>query len=103
MVVLPQVHWDFQTSAPSRELSQPLQALWWLKKGDFKLGDAWEQAHGICQTAEGQKAYDWVHALAHWIEGDEGNSDYWYRRVGEERTSDDPGIEWDHIAAQLSA
>jgi len=99
---MPDPDWNFEASDPSSELSQPLQALWWLKKGDFKLGDAWEQAHRICQTAEGQKAYDWVHALAHWIEGDEWNSDYWYRNAGQQRISKDPAIEWDHIVAELT-
>jgi len=100
---MPAPSWNFEALEPSQDLSQPLQALWWLKKGDFKLGAEWEQAHAICQIAEGNKAHDWVHALAHWIEGDEQNSAYWYRRVGKERTSDDPGVEWDHIAAQLGA
>lgn len=95
------ISWNLDATEPNKDLSQPLQALWWLKKGDFKLGAEWEHAHIICQAAEGNKAHDWVHALAHWIEGDERNSDYWYGRVGEERTSDDPGVEWDHIVAQL--
>lgn len=86
---------------PPSDLSPPLQALWWLKKGDLRMGEGWHKAHGICQTAEGDKAYDWVHGLAHWIEGDTGNSDYWYRRVGEKRTSTDALQEWQHIAAVL--
>lgn len=89
-------------AAPPSDLSQPLQAMWWLKKGNFKLGTEWEQAHRICQIAEGTKEYDWVHALAHWIEGDEWNSDYWYRRVGEARSSDDAAVEWEHIVAAFS-
>lgn len=46
------------------------------------LGPQWDRAHGICQLAEGDFAHDLVHALCHWIEGDTGNRDYWYRRVG---------------------
>ena len=87
-------------SAPPDELSDIGQALWWLKKGDFKLGDAWENAHEICQSAEGTKSYDYVHALAHWIEGDMGNAAYWYRRVGETQHADIP-TEWDHLADTL--
>lgn len=94
---------SLDAAAPPNDLSQPLQAMWWLKKGNFKLGSEWEQAHGICQIAEGSKAHDWVHALAHWIEGDEWNSNYWYRRVGEVRTSDDVAVEWEYIVTQLSA
>ena len=59
----------------------PQQALDHLKRGAFKMGAEWEKAHAICQTAEGTFEFDLVHALAHWIEGDEGNRDYWYARV----------------------
>jgi len=67
---------------PPTDHSPPQQALWWLKQGALKLGAEWEKAHAICQTAEGTFEYDLVHALAHWIEGDISNRDYWYRRVG---------------------
>jgi len=93
---------SLQDDQPPADLSPPLQALWWLKKGDLALGQEWERAHAICQTAEGEKPYDWVHGLAHWIEGDSGNSDYWYRRVGERRVSSDASQEWHHIVAKLS-
>ncbi len=56
-------------TGPTIHLSPPQQALWWLKKGGFKLGPEWDKAHAICQTAEGTFEYDLVHALAHWIEG----------------------------------
>jgi hypothetical protein len=61
--------------------SPPQQALALLKQGGFRMGADWDKAHAICQTAEGTYDYDLVHALAHWIEGDEGNRDYWYARV----------------------
>lgn len=91
---------DFSLRTPSADFSPPLQALWWLKKGEFKMGAEWEKAHAICQTAEGTRAYDLVHALAHWIEGDEGNRDYWYSRVGGGRaaTVED---EWQRILALI--
>ncbi|QHQ37297.1 hypothetical protein GO499_05250 [Algicella marina] len=76
-----------------------MRALWWLRKGGLRMGPEWEEAHAICQTAEGTPAYDRVHALAHWIEGDRFNSDYWYRRSGTERVSEDPAHEW---AAQVA-
>jgi hypothetical protein len=63
-------------------LSPPQKALAFLKQGNFKMGEHWDRAHAICQTAEGTFEYDLVHALAHWIEGDTSNRDYWYRRVG---------------------
>ncbi len=87
-------------TAPPDSLSDVGQALWWLKKGDFKLGQSWENAHEICQSAEGTKSYDWVHALAHWIEGDMGNAAYWYRRVGETRL-DTIAAEWDKLTQEL--
>ena len=86
---------------PPAELSAPLQALWWLKKGDLHTGPEWHKAHEICQTAEGDKAHDWVHALVHWIEGDQSNANYWYRRVGEHRHGNDVAAEWQHIVDRL--
>jgi hypothetical protein len=74
---------DFSISSPSETMTPPQQALWWLKKGELRLGAGWDKAHAICQTAEGTLAYDQVHALAHWIEGDKTNAAYWYRRTGE--------------------
>jgi hypothetical protein len=82
---------------PPTDLSQPRLALWWLKEGAFKMGNAWEKAHAICQTAEGTRDYDLVHALAHWIEGDVSNRDYWYRRVGGWSRADNMDAEWQRI------
>src|SRR5690606_23025885 len=36
-------------SEPPKDMSKPLQALWWLKKGELRVGPEWEQAHGIVQ------------------------------------------------------
>lgn len=82
---------------PTETLSPPLQALWWLKKGGFRLGPGWDTAHAICQTVEGTFEYDLVHALAHWIEGDLGNRDYWYRRVKQQH-ADTIEAEWKRVA-----
>ena len=89
-------------SEPPKDMSKPLQALWWLKKGSFRVGDEWEQAHVIVQAMEGVQAFDWVHALMHWIEADMGNADYWYRRAGKKRATASVASEWEHIAAALS-
>jgi hypothetical protein len=80
----------------------PQQALQHLKQGAFTLGDAWKKAHAICQTAEGTYDYDLVHALAHWIEGDLGNRDYWYRRVKGWQRAETIATEWDKISMHLS-
>lgn len=83
-------------------LSDPLQALWWLRKGGFALGPEWEKAHELCQRDEGDQAHDLVHALAHWIEGDMSNAGYWYRRVKRSRAAT-VEAEWRAIAELLLA
>ncbi len=81
--------------------SPPQQALALLKQGAFKMGADWEKAHAICQTAEGTFEYDLVHALAHWIEGDMGNRDYWYARVKPWLRAETVEAEAKQIAARL--
>ena len=92
-----------ENSAPPADMDRALQALWWLRKGNMRTGPEWERAHEICQASEGVKEFDWIHALAHWIEGDASNADYWYRRAGEVRGGADPAAEWDRIAERLNA
>jgi len=92
---------DLSSSEPTLG-SRPLyQALWWIAKGDFKTGDEWEQAHNICQAREGNNPYDWVHALLHWIEGDEWNANYWYRHIGKNRQGKNFEEEWQIIVDQI--
>ncbi len=92
---------DTTHAAPPATLSPPQQALWWLKKGNLKVGAEWTTAHSICQQAEGTFEYDLVHALCHWIEGDIGNRDYWYRRVGPWKRAGTVEEEWQRMAAQV--
>lgn len=80
----------------------PQNALQHLRQGHFKIGAEWEKAHAICQTAEGTFEYDLVHALAHWIEGDAANRDYWYRRVGGWKRAGTMEEEWNNISERLS-
>jgi hypothetical protein len=82
--------------------SPPQKALALLQQGGFKMGPEWEKAHAICQTAEGTFDYDLVHALAHWIEGDMGNRDYWYRRVTPWVRAESIEAEAAHVAARLA-
>jgi hypothetical protein len=86
---------------PPAALTPPQQALWWLKQGGLVLGPEWEKAHAICQTAEGTFDYDLVHALAHWIEGDMGNRDYWYARVGKAARAESIATEFERISRVL--
>jgi hypothetical protein len=89
-------------AAPPEALTPPLKALWWLRKGGLETGLEWRRAHEICQTREGERAHDLVHALAHLIEGDLGNADYWYRRARSPRQSASASEEWDRITAELA-
>jgi hypothetical protein len=48
---------------------------------DLAISGDWEAAHALAQGHEGDPAADWLHAVLHKIEGDTGNSRYWYRRT----------------------
>jgi TPR repeat protein len=91
---------DQPNDAPSADLTVPQQALWWLKKGGFAMGPEWEKAHALCQQSEGTREYDLVHALAHWIEGDDSNATYWYRKVGGGRAATIEQ-EWERVAGLI--
>ena len=45
------------------------------------LAQDWAAAHDIAQRLEGDALADWLHAVLHKIEGDDGNARYWYRRT----------------------
>ncbi|MEP1934224.1 MAG: hypothetical protein ABJN98_05775 [Roseibium sp.] len=96
-----QAQMDVSTATPPDDFSTPLKALWWLKKGDMKLGAEWEKAHNICQSAEGDKTHDWIHGLCHLIEGDHGNASYWFRRAGKPSDNRDTLKIWEDIAIAL--
>jgi hypothetical protein len=49
---------------------------------DLALSGDWDAAHEIAQSLEGDAHADWLHAVVHKVEGDEGNARYWYRRSG---------------------
>ena len=78
-------------------LSDPEQALSWLKAGDFVVGPEWVKAHALCQLDEGDRDHDLVHALCHWIEGDLANRDYWYRRLAPWRRAGTIAAEWQAV------
>jgi hypothetical protein len=48
---------------------------------DRALAQDWAAAHDIAQRHEGDATADWLHAVLHKIEGDDGNAHYWYRRT----------------------
>ncbi|MBO6507537.1 MAG: hypothetical protein JJ979_03465 [Roseibium sp.] len=93
---------DVDGDMPPEAFSEPLKALWWLKKGSLKLGPEWERAHAICQQDEGNPDHDWVHALCHLIEEDFGNAAYWFRRARKPSENRDVAAIWNEVAASLS-
>jgi hypothetical protein len=53
------------------------------------LGGDWGRAHEIVQELNDPLAC-WIHAILHKMEGDAGNSRYWYSRAGERQYEDYP-------------
>lgn len=57
-----------------------------MNKSDLKraiqaaLDGDWEASHKIAQSYSDSTS-NWLHAVLHKIEGDEGNSRYWYART----------------------
>jgi len=74
-----------------------LEALLALKKDGIGLGAAWDHAHELAQTHEGQPAFDRLHAFLHRIEGDDMNAAYWYRRASEPGYDGDWASECAHL------
>jgi len=74
-----------------------------LKAIDLAIQDEWEAAHLIVQLYEDDSAASWIHAVLHKIEGDLGNSRYWYRRANKlERVNDAPRSELIAIRAEIT-
>lgn len=74
-----------------------------LAAAGFVMGAEWAAVHDICQAHEGQRPFDWGHALCHRIEGDDWNADYWYRRAGRSRGAGTLAEEWAAMKAELSS
>jgi hypothetical protein len=49
---------------------------------DLALKGDWQGAHLVAQDQEGDELADWIHAVAHRMEGDLENARYWYGRCG---------------------
>ncbi len=77
------------------DLPSALQALWWVRHGD------WNRAHECAQQHEGDPDCDLVHAHLHRQEGDMANAAAWYRGAG--RAAPDLPVpdEWTEIATEL--
>lgn len=48
---------------------------------DAALANDWHRAHQVVQQHEDDGLACWIHAVLHKIEGDAGNSRYWYART----------------------
>lgn len=71
---------------------------------DLATAGEWDAAHKLCQAHEGDPTADWLHAVLHKIEGDLGNSGYWYRRAGRlDRVDAVPADELAELRALLAA
>jgi hypothetical protein len=83
-------------AAPS-DLGPALEALWWLRRGD------WNKAHETVQGHEGESDCDWVHAHLHRQEGDMSNAGGWYRRAGKAMPDVTIVEEWRAITSAMLA
>jgi hypothetical protein len=82
-----------ENSVP-KNISPPLQALWYDAKGN------WEAAHAIAQSKEGTWSYDQLHAYLHRKEGDRFNADYWYNRCHETLPKISLQEEWEKLVLE---
>jgi hypothetical protein len=94
MTTFEQFSQSLETSTAPAHLSEPLQALWHGKKGD------WEKAHQIVQNLSTPEAA-WVHAWLHRQEGDNSNAAYWYAQAGKKASSKGLEAEWEHMVRNL--
>jgi len=85
---------SLSNAVPPKTLAPALQAMWWVKKGD------WDKAHRIVMD-DGSREAAWVHAHLHRLEGDDGNAGYWYRQAKRRPASGVREAEWETIVAAL--
>ena len=70
---------------------------------ELALAGQWDAAHGIVQQYESDSTAAWIHAVLHKIEGDSGNSHYWYRRAGKlEHLTNEPRAELVEIRKSMT-
>jgi len=97
MVVTPAAFRRTLTHAvPPKAVDPALQALWWVRKGD------WDKAHRIVMN-EHSRETAWVHAHLHRVEGDDGNAGYWYRQARQRVATGALDTEWNEIVDALTS
>lgn len=52
------------------------------RAAELALAGDWDGAHAIAQGDESDPIFCWLHACLHKIQGDTGNSRYWYAKAG---------------------
>lgn len=73
-----------------------------LKAIELALAGDWDAAHQLVQPYEDDATASWIHAVLHKIEGDLGNSRYWYSRADRmNHVKDEPRAELAAIRAEL--
>lgn len=73
-----------------------------LRAVELALAGDWEAAHQLVQEYESDATASWIHAVLHKMEGDLGNSRYWYRRADQmAHVEDEPRAELTAIQAEL--
>ena len=82
-------------NSPPSGLIPALEALWYVRKGN------WDRAHAIVQEHEDDNVNALVHAHLHRIEGDLANAGYWYRRAGGKTADAALEEEWKALVAHF--
>lgn len=71
-----------------------------LQAVELALAGKWDAAHELVQQYEDNATAAWIHAVLHKMEGDLGNSRYWYRRADRlDRVAEEPRAELAAIQA----
>ncbi len=65
------------------------------------LDGEWDKSHNIAQDYSDSTAH-WIHAVLHKIEGDVGNSKYWYAKTAGKKYEDFSDANAELIAIQNS-
>jgi hypothetical protein len=74
-----------------------------LRAIDLALRGQWDAAHRLVQQDEDDPMAAWIHAVLHKIEGDLGNSRYWYRRADKMECAElEPMVELETIRATIA-
>ncbi|HLX95854.1 MAG TPA: hypothetical protein VKU37_08925 [Verrucomicrobiae bacterium] len=80
-------------STPNNDLLQAVE---------LALAGKWDAAHELVQQHEDDATAAWIHAVLHKIEGDLGNSRYWYRHADRmDHVADEPRAELAAIRAEV--